>query len=324
MLSAFSTNAQISMPIDGVNIQTNIDYPKPGQKVEVSLESFNVDLNSSSIVWIVGGKIQTQGVGLTKTTITTPSIGSKLEVRADVKMANGREVKKIITIQSSSVDMIWEAGGYAPPFYKGKVPFSYQNTLKVIAIPHLSDNSKNEIDPKNLVYSWKLGGKYIDGLEGKGYGMQSIVIPADDLPRNLDITVDVTNKEQTLHTASAMTINPDKPSIAFYEEDSLYGTMFNKLLAGNVALNNTEMKVLAVPFGFNILNKDISYIWSINNMEQKDLLENRSITIRTKGDRDGNSNINLQIINQDDILQGADAGFTVYFSKAKSNSDISF
>jgi hypothetical protein len=75
------------------------------------------------------------------------------------------------------------------------------------------------------------------------------------------------------------------------------------------------MKVLAIPFGFNLANRDISYVWSINNIEQPTLIKNRSITIRTKGDSDGSSNVDLDIRNQDDILQGATEGFTVYFNK---------
>ena len=314
-LFAINANAQISTPIDGVDIQLDSAYPRPGQSVEVSIESYSFDLNSSSVVWTVGGKVVEQGVGIVKIKVTSPQIGKKLEVRAGIKGADGREVQKSITIQTSSIDIIWESSGYTPPFFPGKLPFYYQNSLKLTAIPHLSTNGVSEIDPKTLVYSWKLGGKFID--DGQGYGKQSVTIPADDLPKDLDITVDVTSRDQTLHTASGIRITPSEQELLFYEEDSLYGVLFNKSLTGRNFLKNAEMKVLAVPYGFNILNKNISYTWSINNIEQPDLIKNRSITIRTKGDRDGSSSINLDLRNQDDILQGARGGFEVYFSKKK-------
>ncbi len=314
-LFALSANAQLSTPIDGVDIGIDTTYPRPGQKVEVSVESYSFDLNSSSIVWTVDGKVVEQGVGIVKIEVIAPKIGVKSNVKANIKNPNGKEVQKNITIQSGAVDIIWESGGYTPPFFPGRIPFYYQNTVKIIAIPHLSTNGVGEIDPKTLVYSWKLGGKYIEG--GQGYGKQSITIPADDLPRDLDVSVDVTNRDQTLRTASSITLAPSEQHLMFYEEDSLYGILFNKSLEGRIPLKNTEMKVLAIPYGFNLNNKDISYAWSINNIEQPDLFKNRSITIRTKGDSDGSSNIDLDIRNQDDILQGARGGFAVYFSKKK-------
>ena len=47
---ALSANAQIATPIDGVTIQTSNTDPRPGDKVSVYVESYNINLNSSSIV----------------------------------------------------------------------------------------------------------------------------------------------------------------------------------------------------------------------------------------------------------------------------------
>jgi hypothetical protein len=171
---AVIANAQLQTPIDGVTIETDITYPRPGQEVEVYVESYSFDLNSSSIIWTVGGKTQGQGIGLTKIIVVAPKLGQKLPVIVRIKGADGREVQKSITLQTSSVDIIWESLGYVPPFYKGKTAFSYQNSIKVIAIPHLSSNGVSEVDPKTLVYSWKLGGKYINN--GQGYNKQSVEI----------------------------------------------------------------------------------------------------------------------------------------------------
>lgn len=318
---AHSTFAQIPKEIDGVSIDTSIDSPKPGQNVEVYVESFNFDLNSSSIVWMVNGKVQNQGVGVTKTTVTAPKIGSKMTVSAAIKSPDGREIQKIVTIKTGYTDIVWESSGYTPPFFQGKLPFSYQNSVKLIAMPHLSADGVNEIDPKTLVYSWKRGGKYIEN--GQGYGKQSVVIAPDDLPKTLDITVDISNRDQTEHTSGTITLEPSEPNLSFYEEDSLYGVLFNKTLSGTVPLKNTEMKVLAIPYGFNLIGKDISYAWYINGLEQSNLFKNRSITIKTRGDTDGRSNINLEIRNLDDILQGAREEFEVYFSKKQNGEEES-
>lgn len=312
---AVNANAQIATPIDGVTIQTSNTDPRPGDNVSVYVESYNINLNSSSIVWLVDGKVQSQGVGIKQIDIKAPKIGSKTTITSNIKAPDGREIKKVLTITTGAVDIIWESNGYVPPFFKGRLPFAYQNSVRLIAMPHLAKDAGKEIDPKTLVYSWKLGGKYIES--GQGYGKQSVEIQADDIPRTLEISVDVSNREQTLHTFGSINLEPTEPSLSFYEEDPLYGIYYNKSISSDVTMKNSEMKILAIPFGFNMDKMLNEYSWSINNIDQPDLVKNRSITIRTKGDIDGSSNINLRIRNQDNILQGADGQFTVYFNKRK-------
>lgn len=306
-------SAQAPASIDGVNIKTNTDSPRPGQRIEVSVESFNYELNASSIIWVVDGKTFAQGVGLTKINILGPKIGIPSNVSAIIKIPEGREITKSIILKSGSIDIIWESYGYVPPFFKGKSAFIYQNKLKLIAIPHLSKDGVEEIDPKTLVYSWKRGGKYIEG--GQGYGKQSVEIPPDDLPRVLDISVEVSDREQTQNTVGYINLTPDEPSIIFYEIDPLYGVFFNKSLNNKASLENDEMRVLASPFGFNINDNPLTYTWSINDIEQAELVKNQSIVLRTKGDTEGSSNINLEIRNLREILQGARSEITIFFKK---------
>jgi hypothetical protein len=305
--------AQYQAPLDGVTIDASNYNPMPGQTVDITLESFSFDLNSSSIVWQVAGKVHSKGVGIKTISVKAPSIGSKLNVSAIIKSPDGTETTKVYTIKSGAVDIIWESNGYRPPFYKGKLPYIYQNSIKLVAVPHFSKSGTKEIDPKTLVYTWKLGGKFIDG--GQGYGKQSVVITSSIIPKPLEISVDVTNREQTDRASGSIVLNPTEPIVTFYEDDALYGTMYNKSIVNSTSLKNSEMKVVAVPFGFNLRNDKTIFNWSINNIDQPELLKNRSITIRSKGDMDGNSLIGLDVRNEVDILQGAKNNFTVYFKK---------
>ncbi len=313
-----SVYAQVPTSVDGVNISMNIENPRPGQSVEISLESYLLDLNSSSIVWLVNSKTQNQGIGLKKISIIAPKVGIKSTITAVIRTPDGIEVRKSISIKTGSVEILWETEGHSHPFYKGKLPFVYQNKVKLIAIPHLSKDGVREIDPKTLVYSWKNNGKYVEN--GQGYGKQSIEIQGSEIPKPLEISVNVYNREQTDNSTGYMILEPTDPSISFYEDDLLYGLLFNNALTDKTRLNNTEMRVLAVPYGFNI-NKNYSHAWSINNIEQPDLIRNRSIIIKTKGDTDGSSNISLDVRNIEDILQGARSEFTVYFNKNRSEEN---
>ncbi len=322
-LFAIQADAQIPASVDGTTIDTNVDSPRPGQSVEVFVESFGLDLNASSIVWLVDGKNTGQGIGLKKILVTMPEIGVALNIKAIIKTPQGKEVQKSLVLKSGSVDIIWEPKGYVPPFFKGKLPLVYQNSVHVAAIPHLSKDGSAEIDPKTLVYQWKLDGKYVP--DGQGYGKQSIDIQLDSIPKPLELEVEVYTREQSQNTSASISIEPVEPFLFFYEDNPLYGILFNKILTGRVSLKNEEMRVRAVPFGFNmdLKNDSNNYAWSINNVDQPNLLKNQSITIRTKGEAEGSSNISLDIRNQGAILQGARGQFTVYFSKKLSEEEES-
>lgn len=307
------THAQIQSPIDGVTISSFPEDPEPGESTTVSIQSYLFDLNASSIVWLSNGVNIGQGIGMKDIKVNAPQAGKKLTITAITKNPEGREVRKSLIIKSGSVDIVWETDSYTPPFYKGKNTLVFQNKIKLTAMPHLYDGNSRELDARKLVYQWKLGGTFID--DTTGYGSQSISIFAGNVPKPLDISVEVYNKEQTADATNKITINPDSPTIELYEMDPLYGTYFNKALVNRITLKNSEMTLLAAPFGFNFKNNPLTYTWMINYIEQPDLIKNQSITLRSQGGAVGTSNINLDIKSTKSILEGANSSLNIDFSK---------
>lgn len=321
LLSFSFTNAQLQPSIDGVNVVLSPENPAEGDSVTLTLESYIIDLDSSSIVWIVNGKTVDHGNGLKKISVTAPKTGNSTTVLAVIKSSDGKEFRKTTTIKSGSVEIVWESGGYTPPFFKGKIPLVYQNNIKLVAIPHLSTNGSSELNPKDLIYKWKVGGKYIDGETG--FGKQSIKIKTDIIPKPLDISVEVYSRDQNESATKFISIVPTEPSVELYEMSSLYGILLNKALIRVASLNNTEISILAIPFGFNFNTNmnPLNFFWSINNVEQSDLIKNRSIVLKTKGDTDGVSDIGIEIRNEEEILQSASSLLRVNFKKSTTNTE---
>jgi hypothetical protein len=322
ILSFFVTysysQAQIQSQIDGITISSTPDAPAQGEKVTVSIESYTTDLDSASIVWMVNGKSVDRGIGLKDFSIVAPKTGTTLTISAIIKDSGGREIKKTLVIRSGSVEIIWESKGYTPAFFKGKIPFSFQNNVHFVAIPHLSSNTANEANPKDLIYKWKLGGKYIDG--GSGQGKQSVDIKADEIPKILEVSVEVYTRDQKESASNSINISPTTPSIELYEMNPLYGILTNKALVDSVTLDKAEIGIFAAPFGFNYNPKinNLEYIWSINNVDQPSLLKNQNIILKTTGNVDGSSNIKLNIRNPSDVIQGADSSLIISFKKLLS------
>lgn len=326
LVTSGTAKAQYQAPIDGVTLSNSPEKPAPNENVTVSVESYLIDLNSSSIIWLVNGKEVAKGIGIKKIDIKAPNIGKKTNIVVIIGANNGKEVRKSVTIKSGSVDIIWETSrSYSPPFYKGKNSFVYENWIKLIAIPHLSLDGVKEIDPKNLVYRWKMGGKDIEG--GTGYGVQSVEIKAGEIPKPLDISVDVYTRDQTESANSFIRIEPTEPTLNFYEISPLYGILLNRSLSNTHTLNNSELNLMVAPFGFNFNSKNnkLSYIWSVNNTEQSELIKNQSIILRPKGDIEGSSNINIEVRHENDILERAQSSIMINFKKkTDDNQDATF
>lgn len=313
LLSAtISTTAHAQTPdsLDGVDVIISPPIPSPGENVTVELQSFSTDLNAASIVWAINGKNYAQGTGVTSIKTIAPPLGKNIPILAGIMTAEGNEIKKAITLTSGGVDLVWESAGYVPPLYKGKSLFFYQNQIKINAMPHLAGPNGTELDPKSLVYKWTENDKVIQ--EQSGYGKQTLTMQVD-IPRPLEVSVEVGTKTGTQKASASITITPTDPSISFYEEDPLYGVLYNQAILGKIALTNDEVTMYSVPFGFN--TPVLSYQWSINNLQRSDLSTNRSITLRTKEGTIGNSDISLEIRNTRNILQGASKAVSIYFNK---------
>jgi hypothetical protein len=319
----FVTNAQglPSAAGSGIDLTASTDNPVPGQNVTITARSYSIDINSAKVSWSVNGTTKQSAIGATTLVVQAPTLGKKIGVVVTATTPTGSTVSGSITLGSGSVDMIMETDGYVPPFFLGKIAPVYQNSVKVVAIPHLADNSGKEFDPKTLVYQWRKNSEVMEDYSG--YGKQSITLKGDIVPRPYSLTVTASTRDNSAQAVGTISVTPQSPSIAFYVNDPLYGTLFNTAISDTLRIGSQkETGVLAVPFGFNENDKqnELSMTWMINDMEHPELANNPSIILRAPSDAGGSSNIQLNIANSSDILQGGNAGFTAAFS-ANSQSN---
>jgi len=325
-LAASSVSAQGISITPRLELSLSSNNPIPGQTITITVRSYNEDVSSATIIWNIDGKEIKRGVGATTVEIKAPTLGKQNVITATAIISTGGQVSGDITVGSGSVDLIVESDGYVPPLFPGKIAPSFQNSVKIIAIPHLGNTAGVEYDSKNLIYEWQRN--YIAIEDQSGYGKRSVTIEGASIPRPYIISVTVRSRDGIAVTKGYINISPQVPTLTFYVDDPLYGPLFNKAVISQLNLGTQrESSVLAIPFGFNKPQNgvgNLSYQWTINGSLRSDLFANQAIILRAPDESAGLSRIGLTIQNSRDILQGALGGFMVSFSAPNKNSSTTF
>jgi hypothetical protein len=314
---ATSANAQgFSLAANSLDLSASVANPAPGQSVEITARGYGFSIDGANVSWSADGKVIQKGIGLNKATIKAPVQGKHTTISVTATAAGGLTFSNSITIVSGSVDLVVEPDGYVPPLFSGKFPVTYQNSVKIIAVPHLSNSSGVEYDPKSLVYTWKKNSSVLQ--DQSGYGAQSITLAGSEVPRPFMVEVNVSTRDSSARTSALVSINLASPVVTFYKNDSLYGPLFNNALGSLFYLGSErEAGLLAVPYGFNLPSngtRGLAYTWAINGTRHPELSSNDSITARSPDEGAGSSNIQVTINNADDILQGATAAISASWS----------
>ena len=323
-------HAQMPGQVSGLSLSMSASSPLPGDTITITAQSYSTDLNAATISWSENGKVVQKGIGLTSLNFLVPPLGKKATIKVVATTQQGSSMNSSLTINPSTIDLIIETDGYMPPSFQEKGPIVFQNTITLIAIPHLISPSGKEYDPKMLIYKWT----NIDGTALKaqsGYGKQSISLAGSLIPRAFDISVSVTSRDGSAHGDGIVNISPTAPSIGFYTNDPLYGPLYNTSISPSVHIGSQkEVGVIAVPFGFNTPSganslKSLKYAWSINGVTSQSLADHQTIVLRAPDSQSGSSNIQLNITNPGYLLQQTTALFsTIFADQQQTQSAVTF
>lgn len=310
------TEAQFNVNVSGalqneIGVELIPSYPVPYQNTYVNLSLYTNDLDSAKIIWLKNGKIEQEGIGLKNYSFRTGKAGEEIRIEVVVVLSNGLSFNKSFTINPASVDVIWEADSYTPPFYQGKALHPRQGSLKLVANPEFyKDNSR--IPPENLVYNWYLGE---DALQDQsGYGRRVAIIDGNILGDTERIYLLVTDPKNNISAENYLDISPVEPEILFYENNSYYGYLFNQALSGTVDLRSSEIQIVAEPYFISRDGNLIEYNWRLNSGSSNELKNSRSAVFRKPEGEEGESLIRVNINNLQRILQFANGSLRIRFT----------
>jgi hypothetical protein len=301
---------------EGVSTVVSPENPGPGSLVTIDLQSSLVNLETSTIVWSVNGKVIQSGRDSRSFSLRLGAVGSKSVVDIYIKTTTLGTLTKTLTFAPTSVELLYEAASYTPPFYKGKALIPSEGVVTLYALPNFKSNS-GATPSSNLVFTWKKDG-VVDGTNS-GLGKNSYRYVNGRLPEDgPTIEVSVTDPATNLRGYASFAAKAVNPDIVFYENNPLLGVTLNQAIPSNYTLTKQELSLIAYPFFFgtkNRTNQNLTYTWNINNNPVPSSTDDKGLlTVRSPGGK-GVANIGLDIENKTRILQTASGIVSVSYGQ---------
>jgi len=223
-------------------------YPAPYQTVTVTPGSTIVDLASASVTISVDGKVIYQGTGSGSASFTAGGPGSTNTVTVAIASSQGN-FQSTAVVRASSVALIVEPESTTHPFYEGASQIAIQGGVRLIAMADLRASSGgSSIDPKSLVYNWRIGDQNLQGDSGIGKSSIEILGPAQYRSENVSVTV--STQDGSITGSASTPVVPVDPTILFYEDGPLTGPKFDAAVGNTYSLRGDEASFRAVAYSF--------------------------------------------------------------------------
>lgn len=310
ILVGINVHAQVIPQAGAIRTTIRPQQPRPKESVSITIESFSFDLSRAVTSWYENGTLIESGTGIKKINTMAPALGSSKIVRVLIRPQGGATLEHIVRITPASVDLLWEARSYTPPFYKGKRLHSAGGSLRIIALPQIVSRGSRVADP-SLVYTWRKNGVVLGSKSGTGKNMLSIA--GSQLGFGERISVSVSTQDEKISAEGSINIPVSSTRTIVYENDPLLGIVFEKSIRGELDLIKKEIRLEAYPYFFSTLERGankLNYSWQIAGSESSN---DPYVTLR-RGEGAGSASALVSVNNIVDILQSARRSITIRFS----------
>ncbi len=268
------------------------------------------------MTWKVNGEVKSEGAGINRFSFKNGPLGSKTTITVTAETSDGRVIEKKLIFEPASVNLLYEAQTYTPPFYKGKPLFTPQSTLKVVAMPEFIKINGDKIEPENLVYTWKKDGKVLQNQSG--FGKQYALIETNAITRPMYITLDVSAVGSSLKATQTIYVSPREPELLLYEDSLLYGTVWNRSLGSIFFLGKNSLRVKAEPYFFSTFGdgtNEMKYTWGMNS-NIIDLPKNQNtVGLRNETGDSGSASVTVIAEHNSKYVQSAEKRIVIDYSE---------
>lgn len=312
MVSTTPAHAQVGGSIGditGENVSIILDpqYPNPGDQVKATIDDYSLNSFGSTITWYFDG-LSAPAVANTRTiTFTAPAIGKSMDIVVRLTAQNGQILEAKRTITPLYLDLIIEPQTYTPLFYQGR---ALPTKGSIVFINALLQNSQGPIDTTKYSYNWSLNGKPVNGGAKMGANWSQITVPHG---RSSTIAITIQDKGGAI-VARKLIAMPSVPiELHFYELSTLLGQS-TRAITNDLILTGQSTTIKSAPYYLDTraINDNLETQWDINNLpiatENVDPFQ-----INLSRGVGGSARVGFKVTNLSELLQNADATFTVRF-----------
>ena len=298
---------------DQISLNIAPYYPTPNSTVKANVKSQTSNLDKSMFTWTLDGVQIEKGIGIKEIEFKTKGLANTQRLYVRVDKIEGGVFEKTINVKTSEVDLYYEAQTYTPPFFKGKPQFSKQSAVRVIATPRAFDSAGRLIPAEEYVYKWSVNGTVMQ--DKSGYSRNVFEYSAPLFSKPVKFSVYVSSLTPGSYGENSITIVPQDAKALIYENNPIYGIIFENVVRGIKKLNRDEISFVAMPYYFS---KDTSYLkygWEMNGVVIDENSNDRGVTFRQNEGVKGISNIAVNINNETSMFQMSSSDFSLEFGE---------
>ncbi len=297
-----------------VFIRLSPENPGPNTNVTVSASYSQGNIDAMSISWYLNNKQMATGTGKKDFTFKTGNTGESTTVRIDVETNEYGTLSKEIIVLPNTLEVLWEANTYTPPFYKGKALPTSKSLVRVVSLPRFVSGN-TVIDPNNVIYVWKNG--YFKNQNASGFGKNVYVYKTSYTFNDDEITISATTQDGNISITKVVPINVYEPQIVFFENKPLQGVRYENAFTNVFNYRESEVTIHAVPFFFSLsdLNKNnTSFLWMLDAKKLETDPDNKAeFTLKKPEKGKGQYQLRLDINNKGYDLQTASNKLTLSY-----------
>ncbi|MBI2099782.1 MAG: hypothetical protein HYT48_00370 [Candidatus Vogelbacteria bacterium] len=221
---------------------------------------------------------------------------------------------------TGTVDLLWQANTYTPPWYRGHSLPTAGSVVKVVALPHIKVGGglpaqAGEASARDLIFRWQKDGRDVPSVSGAGQDTLSYIVDSG----GNTIAVAVLNRTGTLLAARRLTLLASEPKVVLYEEDPLAGTAYWQAVATTTLLAEPELTVRAEPYFFTRAAVEagrLNYEWKLNGKKIiTDAANTQLLTFAAPAEGGGENTIELAVSNLANALQSAKTKLLLKFNQ---------
>lgn len=299
-VNQFGETPQIAITLDPT-------HPSPGELVTASLNDYAGGVYGSEITWRYDGEVVAGAANQRQIQFIAGEAGSDTFVEATLSVPQGAAQTLRTLVSPVYMDIIIEPQTRVPDWYIGRSLPSLGSQINATVL--LNDGTF--VDPQNVVYTWKINNKVIEG--GPIRGGNRVAFPT---PRGAGVVVSVTATTPSGNTIAsrAISVNIVLPELAFYEKHTLYGMQFTPLTS-NTSLIGSILTLQAEPFFLDtrVYNDPDVAEWEIDGVRTPNGTTNPyEITLRRSG-TDGRTLVNFHVRSLQEVLQGSKESIAISF-----------